>query len=375
MNDSGVVGNTTVLNLLDHCREIAATNDIRHVAISMVTYGPEGKTDGKIAAGGEVELEKAQIESLKLLEDRVKKLVDNYTLEPPDPDLDASHVCYNCASGAVGFDFLVWLIDSEMARIRAKAPPPLRVGFFFGHDPAADQNAGRRDIWVDRVFRPALTLIGAVEDRAAVRGKCSGIYTTKNIASHSRDGEPVPRFKPPIEFAKRRDLSAESRDLLNPPITITLRESAHWSHRNSDLAAWFRFACDLKAEGERVVFIRDTEKAHETVAGFETDPQASLDLVHRAARYQAARANLFVANGPVTLAVFGDRPWLQFVPVEDEGSGYRANKPSFWRDKQGIEVGKQYPWSSPAQRMCWVPATYENIRLGWASIKDKLNVG
>jgi hypothetical protein len=149
-------------------------------------------------------------------------------------------------------------------------------------------------------------------------------------------------------------------------VTITLRESSYWTHRNSNLAAWVQFAIDLKKAGERVIFVRDTEKADEQIDGFETCPIASSNILARFALYENSKANLFVSNGPATLALYGSKPWLQFTPVEKDGAPFMGNTPKFWRDSMGVPVGEQYPWSANNQRIVWLyePETYEGIK--WA---------
>ena len=364
-----VNGNEEVLATLDHCRQLAEQHQLRHVAISMVTY----PNHAVIASVGEVPLQRNQRESVGKLLELVNKAIETGIPPDPDPDLDASYAMYNLVTGSISFDFTIWLIDAEMRRIREGAPAPLKVGFWWGNEPKEkDHHFAHKTRFLNNVFRPMLGLIGAVEDDRAIGGHRSGVYTPHPLVKAVRAGEKVPRLSVPL--SPMEAAIPEHLRFKDAPITITLREGTHWPHRNSDLPAWFRFACDLRAAGERVVFIRDTEKAHEGVAGFETDPFASLDLVRRCARYQGAKANLFVSNGPVGLALFGDRPWLQFVEIEE--NGYLANTAAFWKDENGLEIGEQYPWSSETQRIVWLTegakTTYENICAGWDKIKDQI---
>ena len=118
-----------------------------------------------------------------------------------------------------------------------------------------------------------------------------------------------------------------------------------------------------------MIFVRDTAKAHEPFDIFETCLQASLDLHARVALYERAKANLFVANGPCILAAFGDRPWLTFTPIEPDDSLYKANTAQFWRMYVGVDVGGQYPWSRPDQRIVWKADSYENICAAWRDLE------
>src|SRR4029079_2629381 len=95
--------------------------------------------------------------------------IDNYKLPERDESLDASYVCYDCCRGPLGFDFLNWLVDAEMIRIREGAPAPLKVGFWLGKSSEiiGDELVWhRRQHWLKNVFRPLLQMIGAVEDYA-----------------------------------------------------------------------------------------------------------------------------------------------------------------------------------------------------------------
>jgi hypothetical protein len=347
-----VAGNQDVIDLLETYLVTARENDFGHIAICMVGHPNVAAIDYT----GEISLELSQLEALGILRSKIDQSIANWTPPPRDESLDPSFVCYNLANGPLGFDFLVWLIDQEMTRIRVGAPHPLKVGFWLGHDAATRMRQDHRGMWLDRVFRPALTLLGAVEDPRAIGGHRSEVFVTRNIVARSRAGEPVPRFSSGHALTHGRY------------VTITLRESSHWQHRNSKIDDWIRFARDLRQEGRRVIFVRDTERADMPIKGFEIAPYASRDLIARAILYEGSDCNFFVSNGPVTLAVFGDRPWLQFVPIEPDGSGYTPNTGKFWRESAGIGPGEQYPWSAPSQRMVWAPDTYDNIKQAWSSL-------
>lgn len=351
-----IVGNQPVIDLLENCLQMAREHNLQHAAISMVAY----PNKAYFAASGEVPLEVNQAESLGKLMERLQKNIDNG--KPPDEDesLGAEYACYNAVNGSYGFDFISWLVDAEMRRIRLKAPAPLRVGFWCGWEQGIDSNTEKRAHWLKHVFRPALQLIGAVEDERAIYAHRSGTLTRKPITVAANNGEEVPKL---TAFASKPAV-------LKSSVTITLREASYWPHRNSDLREWHRFAIKLAQEGYRVIFIRDTAMAHEAIAGFETDPLASIDLIRRMKVYETAQINLFVANGPCELALFSDRPWLCFTPIEDEDSGYRPNTPKFWEEDHGIKVHEQFPWSGPAQRIVWEYPTYDALCRAWDGVKE-----
>ncbi len=356
-----VHGNSEVIELLEIYLDVARNNDFGHVAIAMVGH-PSAGTDKPVGAmdfAGENSLQLQAKEALGVLTKRLDDSLKNWALPPQDENLDASYACYNAAFGPLGYDFVVWLIDREMVRRRAGAPAPLKVGFWLGKNEQASPNRDIRLMWLTKVFRPALGLIGAVEDEQAIYGGRTNVYVARPIVDASRAGEDVPIFKSPLRV-KPRHVGA---------VTITLRESDHWPHRNSDLEAWLKFAEHLRDQGRRVVFVRDTAKAFEPLGDFMTDPLASKDLQIRMALYEGAEANLFISNGPATLALFSDRPWLQFIRPEDEKSAYRPATAKGFEATTGVKVGEQYPWSAADQRLVWATDTYENILAAWNGLE------
>lgn len=281
---------------------------------------------------------------------------------PPPKGLTADYACYNLGSSPKSFDFLVWLMDAEMTRIREGAPAPLKVAFTKGQDGKSGiGNAAEQQMFVN-VMRPLVKLIGGIEDQAAVGGRSSPWYVLRNVTEASRKGERVPVLK------ASKDASATVASFLEggpPPITITLRELDSWKHRNSNLDAWLKFATSWEMRGERFIFVRDTSKAGEPLLGFETFPLASLNLDIRMALYEQAKCNLFVPSGPWNLALFGTRPWLMFNKISEDDP-YLCNRPKFWTESQGLSEGEQFPWCGPEQRIVWAADTYENISEAWS---------
>jgi hypothetical protein len=350
--------NLAVVKLLEEYTEIARENGFSSVAIALVCHSQQnGGALGACDFAGDISLQKGTLDAVGELQFKLQQSIANYALPEKYDHLDASYVCYDACRGPLGFDFLNWIIDVEMTRKREGAPGPLKVGFWLGNNPEVGGDAlviARRRHWLSHVFRPLLQMVGAVEDAAAIHGRTKEVYVSRDICAAARMGEAVPRLRPP------------DVEMPGGAVTITLRESSYWTHRNSNLAAWIQFAIDLKRAGERVIFIRDTEKADEALEGWETCPIASTNLLARTALYENSKANLFVSNGPATLALYGRRPWLQFTPVEKDGAAFYGNTPKFWKDSMGVEVGSQYPWSANDQRIVWLyeQETYETLK--WA---------
>jgi uncharacterized Rossmann fold enzyme len=284
--------------------------------------------------------------------------------------MDPSAVCYDLAEAPASFDFMTWLVIAEMDRVRRGAPAPLRVAFAPGpkdgfRNDDLPLNAKERQGFLDNVLRPALAFVGAVEDESAVHGR-TYFYRFRDVVSACRAGEPVPQFKAPDDAKARMAEILRRRGITKPPLIITLREAAHWPERNSNLAAWCAFAKERHAEGHQIVFVRDTEWADDPLDGFVTIGAAAKDLQLRAALYESAHCNLFVANGPAALCIYSQTPFLMFKSLTP-GSAWVPGRPEWWAS-DGIEVGGQLPWSLSTQRITWTNDDLASINKAWREI-------
>jgi hypothetical protein len=341
-----------VIQLLEKYLDAAKKMRFGHVSVAMV-----GAPDvAAVGYAGEILMEKAAVEALDHVKKMIQDSIDNWELPEQDKELGKDYVVYNVAHAPLGFDFLVWILTQEMIRVKEGAPAPLKIGFYCGKDVTKTMGAEKRMLWLENVFKPILPLLGAVEDPKALYGWRDETYITKVLVKRAEEGEQLPFLRSP--HPSMYD---------TPYITVTLREASHWPTRNSDLEAWTKFANDIKAQGERVIFVRDTEKAHEPIDGFEINSQASLSIQRRMQCYQHAKMNLFVANGPAMLATMSEVPWMLFLPIENEDSGYAPNTPKFLRDNMGLDAGiGQYPWARPVdQKIIWGKDSYQNISRAW----------
>lgn len=357
-------GNAPVIRMLETCLKAAQDNPtIAHVTVSFL-YADQPKAGGGWA--GDAALDPRSERALRTMADETRERIINRTMPPRDENVPADYVVYNVPDGSISFDFLVWLVDCEMVRIQENAPPPLKVHFWRGRDGKSGLGMPEQQQMFEKVIKPSLDLVGAIEHPDAIHGRDYPRRHMRHISDGARQGQQVPIFKAPY---RAREAMKQWLGAGPAPITITLREAKHWPHRNSNLDAWRTFAYDLERQGERVVFVRDTANADEPIDGFEICPPASTNLHMRMALYEQSKANLFIANGPVTLAQFSDRPWFCFTPIEPDDSLYYANTPAFWRMYIGVDVGEQFPWSAPDQRIIWKPDTYENISAAWAEFE------
>ena len=280
---------------------------------------------------------------------------------PSNKEVTADKWAYNIARGPASYDFIAWLVNAEMTRVRERAPFPLKVAFYVGQDgnvKDALHSEGRAQMFAN-VIRPSLAFVGAIESNEAQSGRIQECYSFVPAVDGARHGEKVPMFTTPDPQVC----------WVPSPVTITLRESDRQLHRNSNPEEWLKFARYLRDEGERVVIVRDTAKAHESFGDFEICPVESVNIQARLALYEQATCNLFVSNGPATLAFFTERPWLMFA-APDENDSYFPNRPDGWRTFAGISPGEQFPWSRPDQRIIWQADTFEVMRDAWEGLES-----
>jgi hypothetical protein len=348
------------IQYLEQALEKAKDNAFTTIAILGTGYN--GHWEHHFSGGYNQSHEKTMLDCVSDLQQRLHNSLINVQPTFNGWTVDSSHACYNCCTCPANYDFLTWLIVQEMRRVETWGPAPLKVAFFKGHNREHQlqhrHSMERHDHWIEHVFRPLLGMIGAIEDEKALDRMGLDVFLSKNVCNMHALKMPVPKLKAVGDYDLPRDV-----------ITITLREVGEvgdYSHRNSDIKEWGKFAKWLRDEkGERVIFVRDTRVAEGTVSGFETCPLASREVDARMWLYQHAKLNCFVSNGPMMLAVYSDVPYLAFVPPEKEDSDYVANTPNFWRMKMGVPIGEQFPWATPRQKIVWGKDTFEAMQTAY----------
>jgi hypothetical protein len=356
------LGNGHVVEILEAYLAEARKGKLNYIALT-ATQAPN---QHGIAIGGEVDMAPIAMRGLREVEQAIQKQVENGIMPPADEFLGWDYVCYNLAVCPVSFDFLYWLVTAEMARRHHGAPGPLKVQFWRGRDGIGRMNDPLIKRMFENALRPLVAMIGAVEIPAGeIVGRCPIIYSTREIVRGYKAGETVPTMRAPVVA---RDAVAQwlsDRGFATRPVTITLREAPYWTHRNSNLPEWLKFARYLRKAGEQVVFVRDTNKAGQHIKGEIDYPLAATDLYTRVALYEAAKFNFFVANGPGALSQFVDTSMAMFIPAEPAESTYFPNQPKFWNEQMAVPFGGQFPWFGEKKRLIWKPETCENMIEAW----------
>ncbi len=272
------------------------------------------------------------------------------------------NVVYDFTEKPCSYDFLQWLINVEIIR---RTHYPMSRGFGVAFREGVRQDGMKRPIEARNkiylnVMRPALELVNAKEVEFGDENiRCH--YLLANTVVWDEQGGKVPSYRVPLAYLEEAKAYLGDRW----PVIITLREAEYYKRRNSNIKAWTEFA---RLCGEDIIFLRDTAQADTPLEGFEICPRASKELLFRAALYAHAKANLFVANGPWSLALHSKVPWLNFGSWRPDIPTYRPGRKEWW-DMLGVPVGSQCKWSSPYQRLIWKKDDLQNIIEAWEQVK------
>lgn len=153
------------------------------------------------------------------------------------------------------------------------------------------------------------------------------------------------------------------------PISITLRQSAYGTDRNSDIASWIQFAAGLDKDIYFPFFIPDTEQApapQPSLAEFATCPEASFNLEIRSALYRQAYANLSVSNGPAALSYLNRS--TRYLNLKILSKGEHAANLYELAIRGGFRPGRHWPGASPLQRFIWEDDRPELIKRAFAEL-------
>lgn len=132
-------------------------------------------------------------------------------------------------------------------------------------------------------------------------------------------------------------------------ITVTLRKSRN-PERDSKEQEWLKFAEKYKA-----LVIREYE-------------ERPISLIDRMQLYAGAKMNLMVINGPLTLCIHSDAPYISMRTIGDDHCG--STSPWFMKGL-GITPGFQFPWANKNQRLSYLDDTAENIEKEYLSMMEQ----
>ncbi len=297
---------------------------------------------------------------------------------------------YDLATSTPKFDFFVFLVSSEMYRIRhgyARTHyifvPGEKDGFrgFGGppQDPAVLMAMMRNITLPGCWLAPGCACVSHMssrEEALILFDHCAGHFFPRGYSlSHPVNeyhwqtlsagfirGETLPEMSAPYEKRRAAEAFCERVAADKRVVTITMREAEYYPERNSNIDAWRDFVeSRLDRETYAPVVIRDTSNAHADplIPGAPECPLASIDINFRAALYQAAFVNLHVSNGPMMVSYFLGTPTLVFKSISN--AEHFATSEEYFRQEYGLTPGDQYFGMPDSLRLTWSDDTLETI--------------
>lgn len=135
----------------------------------------------------------------------------------------------------------------------------------------------------------------------------------------------------PVNFERMRlpDVNVQNRG----HFTVTLRNTFHKPHKNSDASVWRKFAARIGA-----IVVEDSQ-------------DRPISLLDRYALYAGARMNYGVPNGPVSTLWYTDYPMTMFADpgIKKSWGGH------------SIKVGDRMSWLRGNQQVIWEAATVPRL--------------
>jgi hypothetical protein len=146
-------------------------------------------------------------------------------------------------------------------------------------------------------------------------------------------------------------------------ITVTIRNYGYDTARNSNCSEWAKFIEHLLKNSYYPIIIPDTENA------FTDDFPDHHDYVFRdccwniglrMALYFSSYLNIGVANGPIATLLHNNKARVLIMNSSPEGSIVSSPEQM---EKYGLQQNAQWKFLTPAQRLSFLPDTFENIVL------------
>ncbi len=143
-------------------------------------------------------------------------------------------------------------------------------------------------------------------------------------------------------------------------VTITLRDSFRNRYRNSNREAWGRAEKWLSGKGYQVAVFPECE-------------QSPIDLELRMSIYASAQMNLGIANGPMSLCLFSEAPYISLnqTPEVPPGEVVQYDQKRLL-EKQGFPPGSQFAFRNERQKLVYEPDSFENIVRHFEAMQERM---
>lgn len=273
---------------------------------------------------------------------------------------------YDLAVSPPTFDFVTFLMSAERRRLEVGAE---RMEVVLMPGPAGGFRADKLPPFT--VEARVGMRRNIVEAMCALLPSCSGVRVLGEREPVAADHVfPVGyRVDDPIShYGTRRMVECVNPDfapLVSPIpavrsprlVSFSLRESSYWPSRNVRREAWLEAARVLDSRGYEVVIVPDIDAPPFPDGPWQVNQAAAIGLQERAAIYETAAVNLFIASGPMCMALFMKH--ARSVAVRMEFDGAPCTNAQFLAGC-GLPAGSQF--NRPEFHIAWAKdETPDNI--------------
>lgn len=234
---------------------------------------------------------------------------------------DDEILLYDLSRRPASFDFVTCLSTAIACGIKH-----IRFVVDRGWKPKDYEDAQRR---YDSIVKPVVALFGLTYSEGEPRGLEISHFFHKCVEAYT-------------QFGKIGKIQVKPKNHPRDYVTITLRNS-RTRVRNSKESEWMKFA--EKCDRQCIIIREYTERP--------------IDIEDRMELYANAYTNMMVINGPITLCVHSDAPYICMRTIGPDSNSF-STSPEFMK-KIGITPGFQFPWAHANQRLSYLDDTADNL--------------
>jgi hypothetical protein len=263
---------------------------------------------------------------------------------------------YDLAQAPASFDFMTFL---AVCATTAQGPFDLSIlkgpKNGFRDDMLEPRDVDSRMALLHNVVIPACQLY-PVRNLNLFPEKAEGERLPYHYSALYQD-QPMPSLKVP-EWARKAIRSMYPQ----PPVVITLRESAYHTARNSNVEEWLIAGDVIAAKGHNVVYVREFGKGpydapFDQRTWQKDDIFPASNLILRAALHEWALIVMGVNNGTMGLSHYNSNATYAIFKMLADTPATSLQ----WFTGLGWAPGCDIPFHYPNQRLIWEEDTFETI--------------
>ncbi len=174
----------------------------------------------------------------------------------------------------------------------------------------------------------------------------------------------------PVQYDSSNWAKKKVRERLGPDginsVSITLRQSKYFSHRNTSSEVVAQLAEYLMEKGKQLIVVPDNESNCDIPNDWRKKnavsvPEIANSLDLRLALYQWCGLNIGPSNGPIAMSFLTKNVrMLQFDLLKSDHTGLGVE--TGWEQTNGFPVGQNFPWAENGSRLCWDDLNFQNIQ-------------